>query len=222
MITGDPGTAKSIALRLLAHRLRMLSDLGVGTIGHPQPLTSDFYRELGDLFGVPLALHNRFAGSRPPARRALRVPRTRARGRRQSVADDQRAARHARRADLGNYRILMNMADELLQTAVERELARLDEKRFLDVLKQRRAPPRRPRPPRGSGDDSRPHAGRHRSPGRLGVRCACRARCRRGSRGERTACPRVHNVASISGGKPRGRSAAGDAGGHSVGSVHVG
>jgi hypothetical protein len=34
----------------------------------------------------------------------------------------------------GNYRVLMNMADELLAVAADRELARLDEKLFLDVF----------------------------------------------------------------------------------------
>lgn len=37
---------------------------------------------------------------------------------------------------LGNYRVLMNMADELLAVAVERELPRLDEKLFLEVFHQ--------------------------------------------------------------------------------------
>ena len=62
MLTGDPGTGKSIALRLLAERLRALPDVLVGTVEHPQSRTMDFYRELGDLFGVPLASHNRWAG----------------------------------------------------------------------------------------------------------------------------------------------------------------
>jgi type II secretory pathway predicted ATPase ExeA len=61
MITGDPGSGKSIALRLLAQRLRSLPDLVVGTLEHPQSRTSDFYRELGDVFGIPLASHNRWA-----------------------------------------------------------------------------------------------------------------------------------------------------------------
>ncbi len=61
MVTGDPGTGKSVALRLLAERLRNLPDVLVGTVEHPQSRTSDFYRELGDLFGVPLASHNRQA-----------------------------------------------------------------------------------------------------------------------------------------------------------------
>jgi type II secretory pathway predicted ATPase ExeA len=62
MLTGDPGTGKSVALRLLAERLRALPDVVVGTVEHPQSRTMDFYRELGDLFGVPLAAHNRWAG----------------------------------------------------------------------------------------------------------------------------------------------------------------
>jgi general secretion pathway protein A len=222
MITGDPGAGKSIALRLLANRLRMLPDLAVGTIEHPQSRTSDFYRELGDLFGVSLGTHNRFAGfqalrtrwsehiattlRRPvlivdEAQEALtqvlielRVLASKDLDSRQLLcvvlAGDQRLTERLRSPDLlplgsrirrrlqveaasreelcncldhvleaagnpalmtselrvtlaehalGNYRILMNMADELLQTAVERELPRLDEKLFLDVFQQ---PPR--------------------------------------------------------------------------------
>ena len=62
LVTGDPGSGKSVALRLLAERLRGVRDLTVGTIEHPQSRTSDFYRELCDLFGVPLAAHNRWVG----------------------------------------------------------------------------------------------------------------------------------------------------------------
>ena len=36
----------------------------------------------------------------------------------------------------GNYRILMNLADELLAVAADRELPRLDEKLFLEVFAQ--------------------------------------------------------------------------------------
>jgi general secretion pathway protein A len=36
----------------------------------------------------------------------------------------------------GNYRVLMNLADELLAVAADRELARLDEKLFLEVFAQ--------------------------------------------------------------------------------------
>jgi type II secretory pathway predicted ATPase ExeA len=218
MITGDPGSGKSIALRLLAHRLRQIPDLTVGTIEHPQSRTSDFYRELGELFGVPLAAHNRFAGfqslrtrwaehitatmrrpvliideaqealtqvfnelrvlaskdldsrqllcvvfagdARLPER--LRTPellplgsRIRRRHHVDAASRDELCAcldhvlevagntslmtselrvtlaEHA----LGNHRIL-NMADELLAVAVERELPRLDDKLFLEVFQQ--------------------------------------------------------------------------------------
>lgn len=36
----------------------------------------------------------------------------------------------------GNYRVLMNLSDELLAAATERELPRLDEKLFLDTFNQ--------------------------------------------------------------------------------------
>lgn len=62
MITGDPGTGKSVVLRLLTQRVQSLRDVMVGTIEHPQSRTMDFYRELGDLFSVPLGSHNRWGG----------------------------------------------------------------------------------------------------------------------------------------------------------------
>jgi type II secretory pathway predicted ATPase ExeA len=62
MIHGDPGTGKSVALRLLADRLGRLPDITVGAINHPQSNLADFYRELGDIFGVPLKPSNRWCG----------------------------------------------------------------------------------------------------------------------------------------------------------------
>jgi general secretion pathway protein A len=62
MIHGDPGSGKSIALRVLAERLARLPDVTVGAINHPQSNLADFYRELGDVFGVPLKPHNRWGG----------------------------------------------------------------------------------------------------------------------------------------------------------------
>ena len=56
------GAGKSVTLRLLAAHLRGLRDVVVGTIDHPQSRLSDFYRELGDIFGVAFPPHNRFAG----------------------------------------------------------------------------------------------------------------------------------------------------------------
>jgi type II secretory pathway predicted ATPase ExeA len=62
MLTGDPGTGKSAILRLMHKRLSALPDVLVGAIEHPQSRTMDFYRELGDLFAVPLRAHNRWGG----------------------------------------------------------------------------------------------------------------------------------------------------------------
>lgn len=62
LITGDPGTGKSVALRLLAERLSGLRDLTIGALAHPQSNLADFYREMGELFGVALKPHNRWGG----------------------------------------------------------------------------------------------------------------------------------------------------------------
>lgn len=64
LITGDPGTGKSVALRLLAHHLAALPDTPTGVFTRPQSGLGDFYREMGELFGVPLVPHNRWAGFR--------------------------------------------------------------------------------------------------------------------------------------------------------------
>jgi type II secretory pathway predicted ATPase ExeA len=62
LITGDPGTGKSVVLRLLAERLGQLRDITVGAITHPSSNLADFYREMGDLFAVELKPHNRWGG----------------------------------------------------------------------------------------------------------------------------------------------------------------
>jgi type II secretory pathway predicted ATPase ExeA len=219
MVTGDPGTGKSVVLRLLEERLRALPKVIVGTIEHPQSRTSDFYRELGDLFSVPLAIHNRWAGfkalrarwsehiastlNRPvlildeaqealtPALSELRILASKDFDARQLLtvvlAGDARLPERLRTPELlplgsrirrrlvleyasrdellaclerrleaagnpslmtselkatladhaaGNYRVLMNLADELLTVAADRDLARLDEGLFLDVFGQ--------------------------------------------------------------------------------------
>lgn len=60
---GDPGTGKSVALRILAERLGPIRDLSIGVLSRPQARMADFYRELGHLFGVSLAPHNRWRSS---------------------------------------------------------------------------------------------------------------------------------------------------------------
>lgn len=64
LVTGEPGSGKSVCLRLLVERLAGLRDVKVGLLSRPQARLADFYRELGDCFGVPLQPHNRWAGSR--------------------------------------------------------------------------------------------------------------------------------------------------------------
>lgn len=217
LVTGDPGTGKSVTMRLLAHRLGQMHDVTVGSIDHPQSGVADFYRELGDLFGIELRPHSRwnsfkalrqswsehisstamrpvilideaqempsvvlnelrilaserfdsssllcviFAGDQrlPPRFRQLDLlplgSRIRRRIRLDYAEPEQLCAcldhllkiagntalmtdslklalaEHA----AGNYRILMNMADELLCVAAERELPQLDEKLFFDVF----------------------------------------------------------------------------------------
>jgi general secretion pathway protein A len=61
---GDPGTGKSAALRILVERLGNLRDVMVGVLTRPQAAVADFYRELGHLFSVPLAPHNRWASAK--------------------------------------------------------------------------------------------------------------------------------------------------------------
>jgi type II secretory pathway predicted ATPase ExeA len=62
MVSGEPGSGKSAAMRLLAHRLDKLPDATVGVLTRPQSNAADFYRELGEIFSVKLSPHNRWAG----------------------------------------------------------------------------------------------------------------------------------------------------------------
>src|SRR6201987_4847771 len=61
---GDPGTGKSAALRILMEHLGNLADGMVGVLTRPQAAIADLYRELGHLFSVPLAPHNRWASAK--------------------------------------------------------------------------------------------------------------------------------------------------------------
>ncbi len=60
LITGDSGTGKSTSLRLLARHLETLPEVAVGAMIRPQSRLGDFYRELADIFGVALRVHNRW------------------------------------------------------------------------------------------------------------------------------------------------------------------
>ncbi len=64
LIVGDSGTGKSTALRLLAQKLAREPELVVGAISRPQANVADFYREMGEVFAVPLRPHNRWYGSK--------------------------------------------------------------------------------------------------------------------------------------------------------------
>jgi type II secretory pathway predicted ATPase ExeA len=64
LLTGAPGVGKSVTLRILAERLSAQRDVKVGICSRPQANLADFYREMGDLFGVVLRPHNRWAGAK--------------------------------------------------------------------------------------------------------------------------------------------------------------
>lgn len=233
MVTGDPGTGKSVALRQLAHRLGQMRDVTVGTIDHPQSRCSDFYRELGELFSVPLDHHNRWGGfkrlrqcwsehiatslTRPVliidesqemltnVFNELRILTSKSFDSEQLLcvvfAGDARLQDRLRHPDLlplgsrirrrlhldyaerdalsacldhlldaagnrvlmttelkttlaehcaGNYRVLMNLSDELLTVAYEKGLPQLDEDLFLEHFHPQTAPPKSAKRPRRS------------------------------------------------------------------------
>jgi general secretion pathway protein A len=226
LVSGDPGTSKSATLRIIAHRLRAVRDIFVGVLEHPQSRIGDFYLELGDIFGVPLRLHNRWHGFKALRARwsehiasalirpvlivdesqemlsvvlnELRVLSSKELDSKSLltviIAGDSRltdrlrgddllpvgsrirrrlALEYASREELcacldhvlkmagnpalitpelkvtladhaaGNYRIMMNIGDELLAAAAERQIPRLDEKLFFEIF----TPPQKPKAP---------------------------------------------------------------------------
>lgn len=64
LVTGAPGTGKSVTLRILADRLEAKRDVKVGILTRPQAGLTDFYREMGELFGVELRPANRWGGAK--------------------------------------------------------------------------------------------------------------------------------------------------------------
>jgi general secretion pathway protein A len=64
LVSGLPGLGKSVTLRVLAERLSGARDVQLGVLSRPQAGMADFYRELGELFGVQLHPHNRWGGAK--------------------------------------------------------------------------------------------------------------------------------------------------------------
>ena len=62
LISGESGTGKSVALRIVSERLATLRDIVVGVLERPQSKNNDFYRELGDIFAMKLTPSNRWGG----------------------------------------------------------------------------------------------------------------------------------------------------------------
>jgi len=60
LICGESGLGKSKLLQILDHRFDNMADVVVGAMTRPQSTLSDFYRELGELFGVNLSVANRY------------------------------------------------------------------------------------------------------------------------------------------------------------------
>lgn len=217
LISGGPGTGKSAVLRILTDRLAGLRDTRVGILSRPQASVADFYRELGDLFGVTLTASNRWGGAKAlrlkwqtHAEAALQRPvllvdeaqamspavlcelrllnsaeldsrslltvvlagddrlvgkfqteellplasRIRCRLRCEPATPDllrECLCHHMKKAGnpqllpatlidtlaehaAGNYRVLMNMANDLLAAAQQRECEQIDEKLFFDIF----------------------------------------------------------------------------------------
>ena len=62
LISGEPGLGKSKTLQIIAHQFSKLDEVIVGVMERPQSSVSDFYREMGVLFGLNLSPANRYGG----------------------------------------------------------------------------------------------------------------------------------------------------------------
>jgi type II secretory pathway predicted ATPase ExeA len=60
LVTGDSGTGKSVTLRHLNEHLKNMPELSVRIITRPQSGIRDFYREVSELFDIPMKQNNRF------------------------------------------------------------------------------------------------------------------------------------------------------------------
>lgn len=63
-VSGEPGCGKSAALRIVHQALSEIPDVSATVLTRPQASVFDFYRELGELFGVQLSPSNRFRGTK--------------------------------------------------------------------------------------------------------------------------------------------------------------
>ena len=62
LIAGEPGTGKSVALRLLADRLGRIEGVSIAVLTHPSSSVADFYHEMGDRFSITMVNNNRWVG----------------------------------------------------------------------------------------------------------------------------------------------------------------
>lgn len=76
LVSGEPGLGKSKSLQLITHRLGRLDNVVVGVMERPQSSLGDFYRELGDIFGVNLTPANRYGGFKALRERWLKHTRS--------------------------------------------------------------------------------------------------------------------------------------------------
>ena len=60
LITGESGMGKSVTLRHLQEHLKNIPELSVKIITRPQSGLRDFYREISELFDIPMKQNNRF------------------------------------------------------------------------------------------------------------------------------------------------------------------
>jgi general secretion pathway protein A len=64
IVTGEPGMGKSISLRLLSEQIQSIPDLSVSLLSRSQSSLSDFYREIGEIFGATLSPSNRWRATK--------------------------------------------------------------------------------------------------------------------------------------------------------------
>lgn len=62
LVAGEPGSGKSVALRLLASRLEATEGLHVAVLAHPSSSNGNFYREMTEVFGISHPHNNLWVG----------------------------------------------------------------------------------------------------------------------------------------------------------------